>query len=187
MRKIKNQLLFLLFRAGSMSLQGLVLVAAAGIALAALTPFTVAAEENYGTDLTAKPLPVILGVTLNSSIERYQGMLGPTPAGNSELIIYSRAADAGKTFGGAAIILTAYYAYKNIVREINIRIAAADVPKIMAWLDGQLGPSGLGNDALPRWRTEAFSLYLSIGDSALTRDIRIVYDKDTRETDVPEQ
>ena len=180
---INNKNLFLVsfFRAGGISLRALILAAALSVVLAAPASLAATAEDKHGTDLTAKPLPVILGVTLNSSVERYQNMVKLPPTEESGGVVYSRAEDAGKDFGGAAVIATAYYAYKNMLREIGVRIAATDAPKITAWLDGLFGPSSLGGDALPQWRAEGFSLHLGAGDSALTREVRIVYDKDTRE------
>lgn len=97
------------------------------LALAA-APVPTQAEEQYGTDLKARPMPVILGVALNGRVDDYPQLVNGEKHDDTTSI-YEIKSNTGKRFGGLTVISETYLTLENKILGIAVSINAADAPE----------------------------------------------------------
>ncbi len=126
------------------------------LALAA-APVEAQAKEQYGTDLKARPMPVILGVALNGRVSDYPQLANGEK--HDDITIYEIKGNTGKQLGGLAVINESYLTRKNKILGIAVSITAANAPAARGWLSGIYGPPARYKDNSPYWLQNGFFVH----------------------------
>lgn len=148
------------------------------LGLLVLAPLPAFADaDKYGSDLAAKPLPIVLGVKLSSLVSAYSDLVN-SPELNSKynLPVYQRQADSGKTLEGVRLDDVLYFAREDRVRGISARLSAADADKLKPRLDEFFGPSRLKRDFSFKWPRDGFVIHLNATEEVTQRQLLILWD-----------
>ena len=107
-----------------------------------VAPLAGQADDQYGTEIKAGELPVILGVRLNDPLANYPDMMkmGRSIDKSGDKAVYQRQGDTGKQLGDLEVLWVRYRVREERIRDILVGINETDVSAARGWLSGIYGP-----------------------------------------------